>query len=106
MNRSDSLIARASHIMKDKNDQKRKDRVHKLIQRGGLLNLSGLPQQCGVEETDDLQNSIEGLENAATILGILIDAVDKLSHNNDTQQMEKFKKIGTRRLKQTAAKYY
>ena len=92
--------------MKNKSDQKRKDRVHKLIQRGGLLNLSGLPQQCGVDETDDLQNSIEGLENAATILGILIDAADKLLHNNDTQQMEKFKKLGTRRLKQTAAKYY
>jgi hypothetical protein len=92
--------------MKNKNDQERKNRVHKLIQRGGLLNLSGLPQQCDISEGEDLQNDLEGHEKAATLLGILIEASETLLKNNDTHQMEQFRKLGLRKMKQAAAKYY
>jgi len=71
-----------------------------------LTHLSGLPQQCGIYEDEDLQNSPEGLESAAIILGVLIDAAERLLHDSDSEQMEKFKKLGALRLKQAAAKYY
>lgn len=105
MNRNLSSMTKVIHLMKDQNDQERKNRVHKLIQRGGLLNLSGLPQQCGIEEGEDLQSDLDGYEKGATLLGILMEASEALFYNNDEQQMKKFKELGIRKLKQAAAKY-
>ena len=92
--------------MQKQSTQERKLRTRTLIQAGGLLSLSGLLEQCDISEGEDLQNDLHGHEKAATLLGILIDASETLLQNNDTQQMERFKKIGESKMKQAAAKYY
>lgn len=91
--------------MQKQGTQERKLRTRTLIQAGGLLSLSGLLEQCEIYEGEDLQNDLEGHEKAATLLGILINASEALLQNNDTQQMQKFRNIGTRKMKQAAAKY-
>lgn len=105
MNRNASSFAKVSHLMQKQGTQERKLRTRTLIQAGGLLSLSGLLEQCEIYEGEDLQNDLEGHEKAATLLGILINASEALLQNNDTQQMQKFRNIGTRKMKQAAAKY-
>lgn len=92
--------------MQKQSTQERKLRTRTLIQAGGLLSLSGLLEQCEIAEGEDLQNDLEGHEKAATLLGILIDASETLLQNNDAQQMQRFRKIGESKMKQTTAKYY
>lgn len=77
-----------------------------MIQAGGLLSLSGLLEQCEIFEGEDLQSDPEGYEKGATLLGILIEASETLLQKNNTQQMERFKKIGESKMKQAVAKYY
>ena len=48
---------------------------------------------------------IQGHEKGEVLLNILIDTNEKLLQNNDTQQMQRFKKIGETKMKQAAAKY-
>ena len=105
-NRNTSSFAKVSHLMQKQGTQERKLRTRSLIQAGGLLSLSGLLEQCEIFEGEDLQSDPEGYEKGATLLGILIDASEKLLQNNDTQQMQRFKKIGESKMKQSAAKYY
>ena len=105
INRNLSSIAQVSHLMLKENTQERKLRTRTLIQAGGLLSLSGLLEQCDISEGEDLQSDPEGYEKGATLLGILISASETLLQNNDTQQMERFRKIGETKLKQAAAKY-
>lgn len=105
MNRNASSFAKVSHLMQKQGTQERKLRTRTLIQAGGLLSLSGLLEQCEIYEGEDLQNDLEGHEKAATLLGILINASEALLQNNDTQQMQRFRNIGTRKMKQAAAKY-
>lgn len=92
--------------MQKQSTQERKLRTRTLIQAGGLLSLSGLLEQCEIFEGEDLQSDPEGYEKGATLLGILIDASETLLQNNDTQQMQRFRKIGESKMKQAAAKYY
>ena len=92
--------------MQKENTQSRKLRTRTLIQAGGLLSLSGLLEQCGILEGEDLQHDLEGHEKAATLLGILMDASETILQNNDAQQMEQFKKFGKSRMQQAAARYY
>jgi len=105
INRNLSSIAKVSHLMLKENTQERKLKTRNKIQAGGLLRLSGLLEQCEISEMEDLQNTPEGYEKGATLLGILIDASETLLQNNNTQQMERFRKIGESKLKQAAAKY-
>ena len=104
-NRNASAIAKVSTIMQKESTQERKLRTRTLIQAGGLLSLSGLLEQCDISEGEDLQSDLESYEKAATLLGILIDASESLLQNNDTQQMQRFRKIGESKMKQAAAKY-
>lgn len=92
--------------MQKQSTQERKLRTRTLIQAGGLLSLSGLLYQCGISEGEDLQNDLEGHEKAATLLGILMEAGEALLRNKDAYQMEQFRKLGIKKLKQAAAKYY
>jgi hypothetical protein len=92
--------------MQKQDTQERKLRTRTLIQSGGLLSLSGLLEQCEISEGEDLQSDPEGYEKGATLLGILIDASETLLQKNNTQQMERFRKIGESKMKQAAAKYY
>ena len=98
-------MTKISHLMQKQNTQERKLRTRTLIQAGGLLSLSGLLEQCDIFEGEDLQGDPDGYEKGATLLGILIEASEALFYNNDDQQMEKFKELGTRKMKQAAAKY-
>jgi len=91
--------------MQKKDTQERRLRTRTLIQAGGLLSLSGLFEECGIYEGEDLQSDPEGYEKGATLLGILMEASEALFYNNDEQQMEKFKELGIRKMKQAAAKY-
>lgn len=91
--------------MQKESTQERKLRTRTLIQAGGLLSLSGLLEQCDISEGDDLQSDPESYEKSAILLGILIDASERLLQNNNSQKMEKFREIGTRKMKQAAAKY-
>ena len=106
MNRNTSSFAKVSHLMQKQGTQERKLRTRTLIQAGGLLSLSGLLEQCDISEGEDLQNDLEGHEKAATLLGVLMDASETLLQNFDTQQMQRFRKIGESKMKQAAAKYY
>ena len=105
MNRNTSSFAKVSHLMQKQGTQERKLRTRTLIQVGGLISLSGLLEQCDISEGEDLQNDLDGREKAATLLGILIDASEALLQNNNTRQMEQFRKLGTKRMKQAAGKY-
>jgi len=105
VNRNLSSIAKASHLIKSEVDGERKRNTRTKIQAGGLLILSGLFEQCNLSEGDDLQYDLEGREKAATLLGILIDASETLLQNNNTQQIEKFRKLGEAKLKRAASKY-
>jgi hypothetical protein len=105
-NRNLSSFAKASHLMQKESTQGRKLRTRTLIQAGGLLSLSGLLEQCDIFEGEDLQSDPEGYEKGAALLGILIEASETLLNNNDADQMEKFRQLGIRRMKQAAAKYY
>ena len=91
--------------MQKESTQERKLRTRTLIQAGGLLSLSGLLEQCDIMEGEDIQHDLESYEKAAMLLGILINASETFLQNNDTQQMEKFKKIGKTRMKQAVARY-
>ena len=106
MNRNTSSFAKVSHLMQKQGTQERKLRTRSLIQAGGLLSLSGLLEQCEIFEGEDLQSDPEGYEKGATLLGILIEASETLLQNKDTQQIQRFRKIGESKMKQAAAKYY
>jgi hypothetical protein len=105
MNRNLSLIAKETHHMQKQTLQDRKLRTRTLIQAGGLLSLSGLLEQCDISEGEDLQNDLDGYEKGATLLGILIEASEMILHTNDKQIMDMYKEIGTKKFKQTGAKY-
>ena len=105
VNRSRSSTAHATHRMTKRYDQGRKLRTRTLIQCGGLLSLSGLLEQCGITEGEDLQQDLGAYEKAATLLGVLMNASEALLHNNSSAQMEKFKKTGKTKMKQAGARY-
>jgi hypothetical protein len=81
----------------------RRARTRTLIQVGGIVKLSGLFPICRIEEGDNLQYDIGSRDNAALLLGILLDAVHNISDPPDAAQMETWRASGTRLLKQRAA---
>ena len=105
MNRNYTSLAKQTHKMQTKSMQDRKLRTRTLIQGGGLLSLSGLFELCGIIEGADLQGDLDGYERGATLLGILIEASEKLLHTNDKKIMDMYKEIGTKKMKQEGAKY-
>lgn len=74
---------------------KRMSRTRTLIQIGGLVQKSGLLEACGITEGDDLQGDIANLDKAATLLGILHEAMETI----DLTDPSPFQKIGKRLLK-------
>lgn len=106
INRNSSSFAKISNLMQKESTQERKLRTRTLIQAGGLLSLSGLLEQCEILEGEDLQNDLDGLEKGAVLLGILLEAGEKLLQNNDEQEMGRFRELATNKMKQAAAKYF
>ena len=103
INKTLSDQARLQTTIKTETLRHRRARTRTLIQAGGLLNLSGLLQICQIEEGDDLQLNFGSLDKAAVLLGILLDTADAISDPPDAGQMEAWRELGTRLLKQRAA---
>lgn len=81
----------------------RRARTRTLIQLGSLIKLSGLFAICEIEEGEDLQFDFDARDKAATLLGILSEAAEKIPNPPDAGQMETWRALGTRLLKQRAA---
>jgi ATP-dependent DNA ligase len=103
MNRALSSQSRIQTTTKRQTLNERAARTRTLIQTGGLLKLSGLFTVCEIEEGDDLQFDITSRDKAALLLGILMEAMDKISDPPDTRLLECWRESGTRLLKQRAA---
>ncbi len=83
----------------------RRARTRTLIQMGGLLNMIGLPQLCGIADGDDLQKDPLNQDKAATLLGMLVHLNEKLSESPHlfeagTGILEDFKRRGIRMMKE------
>jgi len=84
--------------MKKQKNNLRKARTRTLIQIGGLVDITPLPAICGIELGQDLQ--IDYPDKAATLLGILMCAVNRLPENISDDDLMKFKNTGVKFLKQ------
>lgn len=87
-----------NHIKKKENSQ-RKARTRTLIQLGGLLNLTPLLSICDIELGEDLQ--LNSPDKSATLLGLLIHLCSNLSEQITAEELEKFKEIGVKMMKQS-----
>jgi len=81
----------------------RRARTRTLIQAGSLIKLSGLFTICEIEEGEDLQFDFNSRDKAATLLGILSEAAEAITNPPNAAQMETWRALGTRLLKQRAA---
>lgn len=103
INRLQARRAALTHKIAHENRSKRKARTRTLIQLGGLLNMVGLPQLCGITEGDDLQLDLENQDKAATLLGMLAH-LNESSFNTqnielDSAMQNEFKQRGIKMLK-------
>ena len=102
LNRLRSLKAQLNKKQKTYDNTDRRARTRTLIQMGGLLNMIGIPQLCGIEDGDDLQQDLENQDKAATLLGMLVHLNEKLSEKTlalDSSELEGFKQRGVRLMK-------
>jgi len=102
LNRLQSLKAQLNKKQKTYDNTDRRARTRTLIQMGGLLNMIGIPQLCGIEDGDDLQQDLENQDKAATLLGMLVHLNETLANTTvtlDTNSLEGFKQRGIRLLK-------
>lgn len=81
----------------------RRARTRTLIQAGGLLNLSGLFEICGIETGEDLQLDVNGMNKAATLAGILLETLQNIPPSPNPIQLEEWRRSGESFLKQTSA---
>lgn len=77
----------------------RKARTRTLIQTGGLLSIAGFFTTCGIEEGQDLQLDFENRDKAAILLGILVEAFERLPTEPTSEQIGYWKNIGVRVMK-------
>ncbi len=100
VNRLKALKSRLDSVQFNQNNTQRRARTRTLIQMGGLLNMVGLPQLCGIAEGDDLQLDLDNQDKAATLLGILSHLSESFYQPKNTMnELEKFKLIGVKILK-------
>ena len=78
LNRLQARKAQLENQQKALTVMDRRARTRTLIQMGGLLNMIGLPQLCGIHEGDDLQTDPLNHDKAATLLGMLVHLNEKL----------------------------
>lgn len=83
----------------------RKARTKTLIQAGAIVRVAGLLDVCGIKEGDDLQADIASRDKAATLLGILMEALPE-RQQIDQAMLSHWQKIGVRQLKMEGAKKY
>jgi len=82
----------------------RSARTRTLIQVGGLINLTGLLDYCGIKLGVDLQLDLAERHKAAMLLGLLTEMVEQLPKS--LEQQNKWLELGIRILKQQEAKKY
>ena len=109
LNRLKALKSKFDSAHNNFTNTQRKARTRTLIQIGGLLNMVGLPQLCGINEGDDLQLDLENQDKAATLLGMLAHVNENLlksPHPLETNSsiLEEFKQCGIRMMKDHEAK--
>lgn len=77
----------------------RRARTRTLIQLGGLVNMIGLTDLCGITEGEDLQLDLSAQDKAATLLGMLVTLIEQLPPTLSNEQEKTFKQKGIRALK-------
>ncbi len=105
LNRLQARKAQLENQQKTFNTMDRRSRTRTLIQMGGLLNMIGLPQLCGIHEGDDLQKDPLNHDKAAILLGMLVHLNEKLLEQphlfeTNTGILDGFKQRGIRMLKE------
>lgn len=103
LNRLQSLKAQLSVKQKAYENTDRRARTRTLIQMGGLLNMIGIPELCGIKDGDDLQQDLENQDKAAILLGMLVHLNETLATTTvalDTNSLEGFKQRGIRMMKE------
>jgi hypothetical protein len=103
MNRTLSSSSRLNATLKGQALGDRRSRTKMLIQVGALVKMSGLLPICDIEEGEDFQFDIASRDKAAILLGIILEAVGKISSPPDAGLLECWRESGTRFLKQRAA---
>ena len=99
LNRLRAQKAVLENNLRNINQRQRRARTRTLIQMGGLLNLTSLPEILGIVEGDDLQGDIHTMDKAATLLGMILSFQETLPQDLTPSQMGSFKKIGVRHMK-------
>jgi hypothetical protein len=69
-----------------------------MLQLGELLCLTPLPSLCGIGLGDDLRSDYP--DNAALLLGILLEAAEKLPPSLSEHDLDRFKNRGRKSLKE------
>jgi len=82
----------------------RRARTRTLIQAGSILSLLGFFSLCGIEEGEDLQLDFEKRDKSAILLGILLEAFERLPVEPKLEQLEHWKNIGIRLMKMRKSK--
>ena len=105
LNRLQARKAQLDNQQRVVDNTDRRARTRTLIQMGGLLNMIGLPQLCGIADGDDLQKDSLNHDKAAILLGMLVHLNEKLLEQPrlfeaDTGILEGFKQRGIRMLKE------
>ena len=93
--------ARAGLAQKQKRilSTERKARTRTLIQLGGLVNMIGLSELCGITEGDDLQFDIESMNRSAVLLGLLTTLQEQIPPTLSDEEIELYKNKGIRTMK-------
>lgn len=104
LNRLQAKKAQIDNQQKAIDTTDRRARTRTLIQMGGLLNMIGLPQLCGITDGDDLQKDPLNQDKAAILLGMLVHLNEKLLEQPhlfeaDAGILEGFKQRGIRMMK-------
>ena len=102
LNRLQSRKAVLEHRLKRSTQSQRKARTRTLIQMGGLINMIGLAEVCGIHEGDDLQCDIGTMNKAATLLGILMTAQENISPSD----LPTYQHKGIKIMKRYGTKHY
>lgn len=107
LNRLQAKKAQLNNQQRAFDNTDRKARTRTLIQMGGLLNMIGLPQLCGITDGDDLQKNPHNQDKAAILLGMLVHLNEKLLEQphlfeSNMGILEGFKQRGIRMMKDHA----
>ena len=106
LNRLQSRKSVLDHRLKRSTQSQRKARTRTLIQMGGLINMIGLAELCGVHEGEDLQLDIGAMDKAATLLGILMTAQENLPTHLSFSERNTYQRKGIRRMKMMRVKLW